>query len=123
MKSVNSKNENDGGKPTKGKVKKQLKETTKVKSIKKSMNKSKKRSIKKVNVSKENLLIKRFLYDALKSVNERKKALGNAVVVYDPHGLYNLLKSMESSETNTDKKTILKKDSEYVKKTYFKFIQ
>jgi len=119
MKSVNSKNDNDI--PTKAKVK--PKETTKVKSIKKSMNKSRKRSIKKVNISKENLLIKRFLYDTLKSVNERKKALGNAVVVYDPHGLYDLLKSMESSETNTDKKTILKKDSEYVKKTYFKFIQ
>jgi hypothetical protein len=121
MKSVNSKNGNDGGKPTKGKVKKQLKETTKVKSIKKSMNKSRKRSIKKV--SKENLLMTRFLYDAIKSNNDRKKALGNAVIVYDPHGLYDLLKSMESNETNSDKKTILKKDSEYVKKTYFKFIQ
>jgi hypothetical protein len=121
MKSVNSKNGNDGGKPTNGKVKKQLKETTKVKSIKKTMNKSRKRSIKKV--SKENLLMTRFLYDAIKSNNDRKKALGNAVIVYDPHGLYDLLKSMESNETNSDKKTILKKDSEYVKKTYFKFIQ
>ena len=118
MKSINSKNED--GKVTNVKVKKN-KETTKVKSIKKSMNKSKKRSIKKVN--KENLLITRFLYDALKSVNERKKAIGNAVIVYDPKGLYDLLKSMESNETNSDKKTILKKDSEYVKKTYFKFIQ
>lgn len=116
-KSVNSRNEN------KGKNKKS--QQTKVKSIKKkSMNKRNKKSIKKVSVSKENdILIKRFLYNELKSDNERKKALGNAVIIYDPKGLYELLKSMESTETNINKKNILKKDSEYVKKTYFKFIQ
>jgi hypothetical protein len=58
------------------------------------------------------------------SESNRKKSLGNAVIVYDPKGLNEMLQNLISKNSKNKTVTdILKKDSEFVVKTYYKFVQ
>ena len=99
-----------------------------ISSIKKSP--GKKKSIAKVKTSLnkieglDNTLLSKYSYSPNNSESKRKKALGNAVIVYDPKGLNDILQNLISK--NVKNKTItdiLKKDSDFVIKTYYKFVQ
>ena len=96
-----------------------------ISSIKKSINK--KKSIKKTNdkiEGLENTLLSKYNYNPNNSESKRKRSLGNAVIVYDPKGLNDILQNLISKNIKNKNVTdILKKDSDFVIKTYYKFVQ
>lgn len=95
---------------------------SKKKSVKKSVNNGKKKIIFKVE-GLDNTLLKKYGYSPNNSESKRKQSLGNAVIVYDPKGLYDALqKIMLLNKTNKIITEVLKKDSEFVKTNYYKFI-
>ena len=70
------------------------------------------------------LLSVKFKYNPNTSDSKRQKSLGNAVVVYDPKGLCEMLLSLsEKNKSNKEISNILKKDIDMVKKNYFKFLK
>ena len=104
------------------------KKKTSTVNLKKSINKKKSVSKKKnSNVKIEGLehaLISKYSYNPNNSESKRKRSLGNAVVVYDPKGLHDFLQNLISK--NIHNKTIvdaLKKDSDFVIKTYYHLIR
>ena len=93
----------------------------KKKSVKKSLSNGKKIAFKVEGL--DNTLLKKYGYSPNNSESKRKQSLGNAVIVYDPKGLYEALqKIISSNKTNKTITDIIKKDSEFVKKNYYKFI-
>lgn len=93
----------------------------KKKSVKKSVSNDKKIIFKIEGL--DNTLLKKYGYSPNNSESKRKQSLGNAVIVYDPKGLYEALQKILSlNKTNKTITDILKKDSEFVKKNYYKFI-
>lgn len=103
------------------------KSSPKIFSLKKSINR--KKSVNKIKTNNkieglENTLLFKYNYTPNDSESKRKKALGNAVIVYDPKGLNETLQSLISKNIKNKSVTdILKKDSDFVIKTYYKFIQ
>lgn len=95
--------------------------------IKKSVTK---KSVNKVKISLtkieglENTLLSKYNYTPNNSESKRKRSLGNAVIVYDPKGLNEILQNLISKNSKNKTVTdILKKDSDFVIKTYYKLVQ
>ena len=89
---------------------------------KKSVNKVKTPLIKIEGL--ENTLLSKYNYTPNNSESKRKRSLGNAVIVYDPKGLNDILQSLISKNSKNKTVTdILKKDSDFVVKTYYKLVQ
>lgn len=98
-----------------------------ISSIKKSITKKSANKV-KTPLSKieglENTLLSKYNYTPNNSESKRKRALGNAVIVYDPKGLNDILQNLISKNAKNKTVTdILKKDSDFVIKTYYKFVQ
>lgn len=115
-------------------IKKVKSRTRKKKSSPKIISSIKKSITKKKSISKpktlykieglENTLLSKYDYNPNNSESKRKRSLGNAVIVYDPKGLNDILQNLISK--NNKNKTIvdtLKKDSDFVIKTYYKLVQ
>jgi len=72
----------------------------------------------------ENTLLSKYNYTPNNSESKRKRSLGNAVIVYDPKGLNDILQNLISKNSKNKTATdILKKDSDFVVKTYYKLVQ
>jgi hypothetical protein len=89
-----------------------------------------KKSVNKVKISLtkieglENTLLSKYNYTPNNSESKRKRSLGNAVIVYDPKGLNEILQNLISKNSKNKTVTdILKKDSDFVIKTYYKLVQ
>lgn len=93
--------------------------------------KSAKKSIKKKSVNKspnalgvEKTLLQKYNYNINSSDSDRKRSLSNAVIVYDPKGLYEELQNLSlKNKSNIKVEQIIKKDSDFVKQKYFKLIK
>jgi len=88
--------------------------------------KIKKKSVKKKTnlLGLEKTLLQKYDYDVSNSESERKRSLGNAVIVYDPRGLYEELQTLLLKNKSDIKiQQIIKKDAEFVKQTYFKLLK
>jgi len=92
--------------------------------IKKSI---KKKSIKKKSpnaIGIEKTLLQKYKYNINNSDSDRKRSLSNAVIVYDPKGLYEELQNLSlKNKSNIKVEQIIKKDSDFVKQKYFKLIK
>ena len=93
--------------------------------IKKSI---KKKSIKKKSpnnaIGVEKTLLQKFKYNINNSDSDRKRSLSNAVIVYDPKGLYEELQNLSlKNKSNIKVEQIIKKDSDFVQQKYFKLIK
>jgi hypothetical protein len=94
------------------------------------LKKSAKKSIKKKSVNKspnalgvEKTLLQKYNYNVNSSDSDRKRSLSNAVIVYDPKGLYEELQNLSiKNKSNIKVEQIIKKDSDFVKQKYFKLI-
>ena len=96
-------------------------------SIKKSINKKKSITKPKTNdkiEGLENTLLSKYNYNPNNSESKRKRSLGNAVIVYDPKGLNDILQNLiTKNNKNKNITDVLKKDSDFVIKTYYKLVQ
>jgi len=94
------------------------------------LKKSAKKSIKKKSVNKspnalgvEKTLLQKYNYNVNSSDSDRKRSLSNAVIVYDPKGLYEELQNLSiKNKSNIKVEQSIKKDSDFVKQKYFKLI-
>jgi hypothetical protein len=96
--------------------------------LKKSLKKSPVVSTRMKNVKIEGLdntlLSVKFKYNPLESDSKRQKSLGNAVVVYDPRGLHDFLRNLyDKNKTHKEISNTIVKDSEFVKKEFFRFLK
>ena len=95
-------------------------------SLKKTTKKSPVVKVKNIKVEglENTLLATKFKYSPNNSESNRRRSLGNAVVVYDPKGLHDLLHNLSiKNKNNKEISNIIQKDAELIKKEYFKFLK
>ena len=91
----------------------------KVRSLKKTSPLKTKKHVNKIEGLENTLLFSKYNYTPNNSDQKRKRSLGNAVIVYDPKGLIEIIQTLIlKNKNNKIVSDILKKDYEFVVKKY-----